>query len=187
MSDPNPLLNLTEDQKEDLFDWFRDGFDYDAINHRLQEHNLSCASPADIDQFFHIYGRDRWSRRLGRAALEADMLIELVRKSPGNIPEAVLAVLGQETFRYLARGKISGPDLARYTALFLRAREQDRTLEFQNKKFQAANRNATERALDAFAKNLPKNPEALTAFEHLKETLLDQTEHLEESHDQALD
>jgi hypothetical protein len=180
----NPLLNLPQEQKENIFIWLREGSDHDAINLRLQDAGLPSATRQDVDLFFTAYARERWTRRIDRAAEEADALIALVRRSPGQIPEAVLAALGQEAFRQIASGKVESADLARYTSLFLRAREQDRAeraLDLQNEKLRLARRNATEKALDAFARELPQNPAALEAFQNLKNQLLDQTEHLEES------
>ena len=183
-SSVNPLLALAQEQKENIFIWLREGSDHDAINLRLQDAGLPAATPREINSFFTEYARERWTRRIDRAAEEADALIALVRRSPGQIPEAVLAALGQEAFRQIASGKVESADLARYTSLFLRAREQDRAeraLDLQNEKLRLARRNATEKALDAFARELPQNPAALEAFQNLKNQLLDQTEHLEEA------
>jgi hypothetical protein len=179
----NPLLSLPQEQKENIFIWLREGSDHDAINLRLQDAGLPSATKSQIDLFFTEYAHERWSRRIDRAAEEADALIALVRRAPGQIPEAVLAALGQEAFRQIVSGKVESADLARYTSLFLRAREQDRAeraLDLQNEKLRLARRNATEKALDAFARELPQHPAALAAFESLKKQLLDQTEHLDE-------
>jgi hypothetical protein len=180
---PSPLLALPQDQKENIFIWLREGADVNAINFRLRDAGLPAATRQEIDAFFTSYAQERWTNRVGRAAEEANALMGLVRGSPGQIPEAILAALGQEAFRQISSGKVDPADLARYTSLFLRAREQDRSeraLGLQNEKLLLARRNATERALDAFARELPKNPAALDAFENLKRQLLDQTNHLPE-------
>jgi hypothetical protein len=182
-SPSNPLLALAQEQKENIFIWLREGSDHDAINLRLQDAGLPFATEREINSFFTEYAHERWTRRIDRAAEEADALIALVRRSPGQIPEAVLAALGQEAFRQIASGKVESADLARYTSLFLRAREQDRAeraLDIQSERLLLARRNATEKALDAFARELPQNPSALAAFQNLKNQLLDQTDHLEE-------
>ena len=182
-SNSNPLLALPQEQKEKTFLWLREGADYDAIDIRLRDADLPAATHEEIDDFFKSYAHERWTNRIDRAAQEANALLNLVRQSPNEIPEAILAVLGQEAFRQISSGKVDSADLARYTALFLRAREQDRSersLHLQNEKLLLARRNATERALDAFARELPKNPSALEAFENLKRQLLDQTDHLPE-------
>ena len=183
-SSSNPLLALPQEQRENIFIWLREGSDHDAINLRLQDAGLPAATRREIDQFFTAYAHERRTRRNDRAAEEADALIALVRRSPRQIPEAVLAALGQEAFRQIASGKVESADLARYTSLFLRAREQDRAerlLQLQNEKLRHDHRNATERALDAFARELPQHPAALEAFQQLKNQLLDQTDHLEET------
>jgi hypothetical protein len=184
MSETNPLLLLPQEHKESVFIWLREGADHDAITMRLQDAGLPSATRKQIDQFFVAYAHERWTNRIDRAAVEADALIALVRRSPGQIPEAVLAALGQEAFRQIASGKVECADLARYTSLFLRARDQDRAeraLQNQAEKTRLHHRTTTERALDAFAKDLPQNPAALEAFQNLKAQLLDQTEHLEET------
>jgi hypothetical protein len=182
-TDPNPLLNLTQEKKEKIFSLLRDGIDYDAITALEAKFQLPAATPPQVDQFFTTYARERWTRRVDRAAEEADALMGLVRRSPDQIPEAVLAALGQEAFRQIASGKADAAELVRYTSLFLRAREQDRSeraLGLQGEKLLLARRNATERALDSFARELPQNPAALEAFENLKRQLLDQIDHLPE-------
>jgi hypothetical protein len=181
---PNPLLALPQEQKESIFIWLREGSDHDAVNLRLRDAGLPAATPREINFFFTEYAQDRWTNRLGRAADEADAIISQVRQNGGQIPEATLIALGQEAFSQIVSGKATPEDLARYTSIFLRAREHDRSeraLELQTQKFQLARRNATEKALDAFARELPQNPAALDAFQNLKAQLLDQTTHLEET------
>jgi hypothetical protein len=181
---PNPLLSLPDNQKEDLFIHLREGSDDDVIRDRLLENGHLPATRPQIDHFFKTYARERWTKRIDRAAQEADALIALVRRSPGQFSDAILAALGQEAFRQVAGGRVEAGALAKYTSLFLRAKEQDRAeraLNIQTEKLQLARRNATERALDAFARELPQNPAALDAFQNLKTQLLDQTEHLDET------
>jgi hypothetical protein len=180
---PNPLLKLSATQKETLLDLLRAGNDLEIINTYLQDQELPPTSKQEVAEFFQLYSRERWTRRLDLAAQEADTILTLVRQSSGQIPEALLAALGQAAFSKIASGKIEAGELTKYTALFLRAREQDRSeraLELQGEKLHLSRRNATEKALDAFARELPQNPAALAAFQQLKTQLLDQTDHLEE-------
>jgi hypothetical protein len=175
----NPLLRLPQDQREDIFIWLREGADYDAINIKLLDKDLPAATPREIDQFFRAYARERWERRVDRAAEEANALMTSMRRTPGNLPEAVLAALGQEAFRQISSGKAEASSLTRYTALFLRARDQDRAeraLVVQAEKARHAQRTSVEKALDAFARDLPQNPAALKAFQQLKQQLLESTE-----------
>ncbi len=179
----NPLFQLKGKQKEDLSDLLRSGSDLEAINSQLQDWELAPVSRKEIDEFFRIYSRDRWTRRLDLAAQEADTILTLVRNSSDQVPEAVLAALGQTAFSKIASGKIEAGDLVKYTSLFLRAREQnraERALIVQTERARVASRTSTEKALDAFARELPQHPAALEAFQQLKNQLLDQTEHLEE-------
>jgi hypothetical protein len=183
MSETNPLLTLTQEQKEKLFILIREGGHQEAVKLRLEEYGVASYTKSQVDLFFLEYARDRWTDRLGRAADEADAIIAQVRQKRGQIPEATLIALGQEAFSQISSGKATPEDLARYTSIFLRAQEYDRSeraLDLQTQKFQLARRNATEKALDAFARELPQNPAALAAFENLKAQLLDQTHHLEE-------
>jgi hypothetical protein len=174
--EPNPLLRLPQDQREDIFLWLREGADYDAINVKLLDKDLPAATPREIDQFFRAYARERWERRVDRAAEDADALMDSVRRNPGNLPEALLAALGQEAFRQISSGKAEAAALTRYTALFLRARDQDRAeraLAMQTEKARHAQRTSVEKALDAFARELPQNPAAHRAFEHLRRQILE--------------
>jgi hypothetical protein len=180
----NPLLSLTQEQKEKLFILVREAAHLEAINLHVREYGISSVTKTQVDSFFTAYARERWTGRLGRAADEADAIISQVRRSRGQIPEATLAALGQEAFSQISSGKASPEDLTRYTSIFLRAREYDRSeraLDLQTKKFHLAQRNATEKALDAFARELPQQSAALAAFENLKNQLLDQTDRLEEA------
>jgi hypothetical protein len=175
-TEPNPLLRLPQDDREEIFIWLREGSDYDAINIKLLDKGLPTATPREIDHFFRTYAHDRWTRRIDRAAEEANALIASVRRSPGNMPEAVLVALGQEAFRQISSGKAEAQALARYTALFLRARDQDRAeraLAVQTEKIRHTQRTSVEKALDAFAHDLPQNPAALKAFQQLKQQLLE--------------
>jgi hypothetical protein len=176
---PNPLLRLPQEQREDIFIWLREGADYDAINVKLLDKDLPTATPREIDQFFRAYARERWERRVDRAAEEANALMTSMRRSPGNLPEAVLAALGQEAFRQISSGKAEASALTRYTALFLRARDQDRAeraLVVQTERIRHAQRTSVEKALDAFAQDLPQNPAALKAFQQLRQQLLEPAE-----------
>jgi len=175
---------LNPRQKEILSDTIRAGGELEVINDQLKGWDFAPATREQVDTFFRVYSKDRWSRRLDLAAQEADTIMALVRQSTGQIPDAVLAALGQITFGKIASGKVEAEDLAKFTALFLRAKAPDRAeraLDIQAEKARRAHRNATERALDAFARELPQNPAALEAFQQLKNQLLDQTEHLEET------
>ena len=180
-NDTNPLLRLPQDQREDIFIWLREGADHDAINIKLLDKQLPAATPREIDQFFRVYARERWDRRVDRAAQEADALIGSMRRTSGNLPEALLAALGQEAFRQISSGKAEAAALTRYTALFLRASDQDRAeraLIVQAEKARHAQRTSVEKALDAFARDLPQNPAALQAFQHLREQLIEATQEL---------
>jgi len=179
----NPLLSLSEAQKEDLFVYLREGADDEVIFEHLAEYGCPRPTRRQLDHFFKLHAQERWTKRIDRAAQEADALVTLVGRSPGHFSDAILAALGQEAFRQIAGGKVEAGALAKYTSLFLRAKEQnraERALDLQNKRLLLARRNATEKALDAFARELPQNPAALEAFQNLKNQLLDQTEHLEE-------
>ena len=180
----NLLLRLPQKDREDIFIWLREGADYDAINIKLLDKDLPAASPREIDQFFRAYARERWERRVDRAAEEASALISSMRRTPGNLPEAVLAALGQEAFRQISSGKAEAAALTRFTALFLRARDQDRAeraLLVQADKADHAKRTSIEKALDAFARDLPQNPAALKAFNHLRQQILEPLEAIAET------
>jgi hypothetical protein len=175
----NPLLALPQDDKESIFIWLREGCDHEAVNVRLRDRDLPAATKREIDQFFKAYAHERWTRRIDRAAQEANALVALVRQSPSQIPDAVLAALGQEAFHQITSGRADPASLARYTSLFLRARDQDRAeraLAVQTDKIRRQQRTSVEKALDAFARDLPENPAALKAFHHLKQQLLEQPE-----------
>jgi hypothetical protein len=159
-STSHSLLALPQEQKEKLFIVIREGAHLDAINLHVQEYGISSVTKSQVDSFFAEYARERWTGRLGRAADEADAIISQVRQTRGQIPEATLVALGQEAFSQIASGKATPEDLARYTSIFLRAQEYDRSeraLDLQIKKFDLSRRNATEKALDAFAREFHEN------------------------------
>ena len=175
----NPLLALPQEDKEAIFIWLREGCDHEAVNVRLRDRELPAATKREIDQFFKAYAHERWTRRIDRAAQEANALVALVRQSPSQIPDAVLAALGQEAFHQITSGRADPASLARYTSLFLRARDQDRAeraLTVQTDKIRQQQRTSVEKALDAFARDLPENPTALQAFQNLKHQLLEPPE-----------
>ena len=48
----------------------------------LQDQGLPAATPREIDQFFRAYARERWERRVDRAAEEANALMSLHAPQP---------------------------------------------------------------------------------------------------------
>ncbi len=100
-----------------------------------------------------------------------------------QVSSGILAALGQEAFRQIASGEVAPEAIGKITTLFLKARSDDRAeqmLALRREKLKHDWKTETEKVLEAFARELPQYPAALEAFEHLKNQLLDQTEHLEE-------
>lgn len=181
-NDRNLLFALSDDEKENLFFKLREAVSPHVVEEHLRLLGLAETPREQIDAFFRHYAEQRWSNRIERAAQEANALVRLVQENSGQFSEAMLAVLGQEAFSQIAKGNVNPDVLAKYTALFLRAKEQDRAeraLSLQQEKARLSYRTKTETALDAFAKDLPKNPQAHAAFQALRAQLLEQIDHLE--------
>ena len=64
----NPLLSLPQEKKEDVFYWLRDGADYESITSRFKENKIPLATKSQVEEFFTAYARERWTRRIDRAA-----------------------------------------------------------------------------------------------------------------------
>jgi len=183
-SERNPLLDLPEEQRAKLFMWLRICPYDDAVQQVLKDQGVEGVTRAHLDDFFQQEAESHWEKRIERATQEANALVQLVEKSPVSFSSGILAALGQEAFRQVASGEVEAEAMGKMTTLFLKARSDERAeqmMELRREKWGRDWRSQTERALDAFARELPQNPAALKAFQQLKNELLDETEHLEDT------
>jgi hypothetical protein len=169
----NPLLSLPTKKKEQIFFLLRKcKLTDDALR---QQTGIAGLSQRQVDQFFAKYADEFWTKRVERAANEANALIRLVRKNPVEFSEGVLAALGQEVFRQIASGKVEPGVLVQFTQLFARKGADDRAeraLVARLEKQKEDMRSKMERALDSFISELGKNAAAQKAFDVLRTELL---------------
>ena len=180
---PNPLLNLPEEQRSKLFAWLRECPYDDAVQHMLKDQGIADVTQAQLTEFFQLEAESHWEKRIERAALEANALVQLVERNPVRFSSGILAALGQEAFRQIASGQVDPDAMNKMATLFLKARGDDRAeqmLALRREKWKHDWRTQTEKALDAFARDLSKHPVTLEAFEQFKKQLIEQGENLEE-------
>ena len=130
----NPLFDLSEEQRAKLFAWLRECPYDDAVRHMLREQGIADATPWQLDDFFQHEAEQHWERRIGRAAQEANALVQLVEKSPVRFSSGILAALGQEAFRQIASGQVEPDAMGKLATLFLKARSDERTDQMQELK-----------------------------------------------------
>jgi hypothetical protein len=169
----NPLLGLPTQKKEKVFSQLRDcKLTDEAVQ---QKTGIAGLSKRQVKQFFAKYADEFWTRRVGRAADDANALIRVIRKNPVEFSEGVLAALGQEVFRQVAGGKVEPGVLVQFTQLFARKRADERAeraLIARLEKQKEDMRSNMERALDSFVAELGKNAAARKAFDVLRTELL---------------
>jgi len=180
---PNPLLDLPEKERSKLFAWLRECPYDDAVQHMLKDQGIADVSQAQLTEFFQLEAENHWEKRIERAALEANALVQIVEKNPVQFSSGILAALGQEAFRQIASGEVAPEAMNKMTTLFLKARGDERAeemLKLRREKWRRDWRTQTERALDAFAQELSNHPAAREAFEQFRNHLIEQGESLED-------
>lgn len=178
---PNPLFDLPEKERAQLFMWLRNCPYDDAVVAMLEEKGLEGVSREELSDFFQHEAEGHWEKRIERAALEANALVQLVEKNPVHFSSGILAALGQEAFRQIASGEADPNAMTKMATLFLKARGDERAeqmLEMRREKWMRDWRSQTEKALDALAGELSENPGAREVFNQLKAQLLDSQEEI---------
>jgi hypothetical protein len=176
---PNPLLSLPEEQRARLFAWLRECPYDDAVQHMLKDQGIADATQEQLTEFFQLEAENHWEKRIERAALEANALVQLVERSPVKFSSGILAALGQESFRQIASGQVDPDAMNKMATLFLKARGDDRAeqmLALRREKWSHDWRSQTEKALEAFAKEVEEHPAARAAFEALRRELFESVE-----------
>jgi hypothetical protein len=170
----NPLFDLPEEQRAKLFVWLRECPYDDAVQHMLRDQGIAEATRAQLSDFFQFEAEQHWEKRIGRAAQEANALIQLVEKSPVRFSNGILAALGQEAFRQVASGEAEPQSMGRLATLFLKARSDERAdqmQELKREKLQRELQGQVDHALEKLAEEVDKHPVARAAFEALRQEL----------------
>jgi hypothetical protein len=173
-SSVNPLLDLPEEQRAKLFMWLRECPYDDAVQHMLRDQGIVGATRGQLSDFFQHEAEQHWEKRIGRAAQEANALMQLVEKSPVRFSAGILAALGQETFRQIASGRVEPDAMGKLATLFLRARSDERTDQMQELKREKLRRELQgqiDQALEKLAEEVERHPVAREAFEALRKEL----------------
>ena len=172
--DANPLLQLSDEESAKLFAFMRDCPYPGAVREILRERGLPDATNDQIQEFHQVESMHHWDFRAGRAAVEADALVRYVERTRPQFSAAILAALGQETFRLLARGDADAATLNRLTSLFLKARSDDRADEMQGlkrRKIEGEMRSQLDQAFDSLVEQVADNPAANAALDLLRREL----------------
>ncbi len=170
----NPLLTLSEEERAKLFIWLRECPYDDAVRHVLKDRGLGEVSSAQLMEFFQDEAEQHWEKRIERAALEANALVQLVEKSPVKFSSGILAALGQEAFRQIASGQVEPESMGKIATLFLKARSDERADQMQELKREKARRDLQGQvglALEKLAEEVDKHPMAREAFEALRKEI----------------
>jgi hypothetical protein len=171
----NPLMMLDEERSSRLFMWLRECPYQDAVKQMLAEQGIPDVTDAELNEFFQSEANSHWQRRLQRAATEANALVGQMEAHPTRFSRGILVALGQEAFRQIASGDLAPESMTRIVNLFLKARGDERAdeaLELRREKLRRDWHDQTEKALEAFAREIEKHPEARAAFEALRLELL---------------
>jgi hypothetical protein len=180
----NPLFDLPEEPRAKLFMWLRECPYDDAVQHMLREQGIADTTRSQLDDFFQFEAEQHWGKRIGRAAQEANALVQLVEKSPVRFSAGILAALGQEAFRQIASGQVEPDAMGKLATLFLKARSDERAdqmQELKRAKLRHELQGQIDHALEKLAEEVDRHPVAREAFEALRKELATSMENAEDS------
>jgi hypothetical protein len=170
----NPLLDLSEERRSKLFVWMRECPYDDAVRQMLRDEGLPGVTDAQLMEFFQLEAENHWEKRIERAALEANALVQLVERSPIKFSSGILAALGQETFRQIASGQAAPEAMNKLASLFLKARADERADQMQELRREKLRQELAGRvnlALEKFSEEVERNPASRALFEELQREL----------------
>ena len=170
----NPLFDLPEKKRAELFAWLRECPYDDAVQHMLRDQGIAEASPEQLNDFFQFEAEQHWEKRIERAAYEANALVQLVERSPARFSSGILAALGQEAFRQIASGQVEPDAMGKLANLFLKARSDERAdqmQELKREKLRHELQGQIDHALEKLAEEVDRHPVAREAFEALRKEL----------------
>jgi hypothetical protein len=175
----NPLLDLSEERRSKLFAWLRECPYDDAVQAMLADEGLPNVTKPQLMEFFQSEAENHWERRIERAALEANALVQLVEQNPVRFSSGILAALGQEAFRQIASGQVAPEAMNKMATLFLKARADERSEQMQELKREKLRQELIGRvnlALEKFSEEVNQNPASRAIFEELQRELSRNTE-----------
>ena len=170
----NPLFDLSEEKRAKLFLWMRECPYDDHVQQMLRDQGITDATSAQLNDFFQFEAEQHWEKRIGRAAQEANALVQLVEKSPVRFSAGILAALGQEAFRQIASGQVEPDAMGKLATLFLKARSDERAdqmQELKREKLRHELQGQIDHALEKLAEEVDRHPVAREAFEALRKEL----------------
>jgi hypothetical protein len=170
----NPLFDLPEEQRAKLFIWLRECPYDDAVQQMLRDRGIAAVTRPQLNDFFQFEAEQHWEKRIGRAAQEANALVQLVEKSHARFSSGILAALGQEAFRQIASGQVEPDAMGKLATLFLKARSDERAdqmQELKREKLRHELQSQIDHALEKLAEEVDRHPVAREAFEALRKEL----------------
>ncbi len=171
---PNPLLDLPEETRVELLKKLRKSSVDKSIQEFLAEVDRPDVTQDQLEEFYRIQVEKHWTRRIEQAVMEADTVVRLAEGSSDRISSAILAALGQETFRQIASEQITPEAMNRLASVFLRARADDREDEIHTLKKEQLRQDVMGRvslALEKFSEDVDRHPTLRPAFENLQQEL----------------
>ena len=125
----NPLLDLPEETRAELFE-FMDGCDYtDPILRKLGDLGVTDVLPLQLENFFDHESQNHWERRCLRATQRANALMTAVEKHKVPYDLATVQALQQQIFSLIANGQADPATIARMGTLFIKVRGHMRAEE----------------------------------------------------------
>jgi hypothetical protein len=180
-SEPNPLFDLPEQDRAELFAWLRECPFWDAVLTMLGDKDLGHVTKEQVNEFFQEEAVAHWQVRMERAAMEADAVVRLVEDHVPKFSAGILAALGQEAFRQVSKGDVDPESMGKFAKLFMAARSAERAdqmQELRRTKLRHELEDLVEQALQELAEEVERHPAAREAFEALRREL---AEHQEEA------
>ena len=172
--DFNPLFELPEKTRSELFVWMRECPYRDAVHTMLKEKSIDDVTDDQIEEFFQSEAQLHWEMRLSRAGDEADALIRLAEESVPKFSAGMLTALGQEAFKMIVSREADPSAISKMATLFLKARGDKRADEMQElrrEKVRHELQGQIEQAMERLFEEVEKHPEAQEPFDALRRIL----------------
>jgi hypothetical protein len=179
----NPLLDLPDKTRSDLFNVMRTCPFTDTALELLAENGVTDVLPLQLEDFFQFEGEQQWQVRCQRATQEANSLMSAAEKHAVPYDPATLKALQQEIFKLITSSQADPATIARMGTLFLKIRgnmRAEENHELRREKLRRDLQGQIDLALERLAEEVEKHPGTRGTFDALRKELATSLAQVEE-------
>ena len=166
------LHNLPLEQQQDLCDWFIAGMSYRAAKVAVLKEFKVATSLGALHDYYHSFCVPELARQRLTARDTAAEVAGEAKASPGQWSEAALEKLEQYAFEMMLNPGADPKDVKSVFSMIFKRQSNDlarEKIEVERDKLSAASKSKVEAGLDALLAEIKHIPEALAAFEIIKQ------------------